>query len=357
MPFTVTAKETTNTAQGAQQPASPRDRAIQAFNKAAEGLKSANNSGQPPVNANAISPEDLSAITARQQTQTNENTQQTSSSEAASTEQKGTNENPSEATSGDSKPPLSAQYAQLARKEKQLRAQVLDIKAKEAEIAKREQALTAKDSQYTSDYISKAKLAEDLIGTLTEAGLFDYDKITQGVLNQPSQGDSQVLAELRAVKAELKSLKSESEGTKKSITENQTQQYQQAVRQIRKEAELLTESDPAYETIKATGNIEEVVKLIQKTFDEDGYLMTVEDAAQEIENELVEEISKYSSLSKIQKKLGAKTPSAQQQNASVNSSTQQQTSAKTLSNSMSTSKPMTARERAIAAFEGKKAQG
>lgn len=357
MAFTVTDKNPNPQSAGTNAPQSSRDRAIAAFNKAAEGLKAANSGNtqrEAVANPSAVSPEELGAIRAPQ-SKASETADKNDVNTASQSDQENKSENPGEATSEGSKQPLSAQYAQLARKEKALRAQVTELKGKEAELAKREEALAAKDAEYSSKFISKDKLKEDIVGTLLEAGL-TYDEVTQAFLSQPqTPQDSALSAEIRSLKAELKAMKADSEGTKKSIAENQTKQYQDAVNQIRKDAERLVESDANFETIKETGNSEEIVKLIQKTFEEEHYLMTVEDAAQAIEDELVEEISKYSRLSKIQKKLQgpSASPGQKKTDPAPQNQSQQQQSAKTLSNNMSSGRPMTARERAIAAFEGK----
>jgi hypothetical protein len=112
--------------------------------------------------------------------------------------------------------------------------------------------------------------------------------------------------------------------------------------------------------IKATGSHGEVVKLIQKVFDEDGILMTVEDAAKLVEEELVSEYLKYSKLNKIAKKINPQpAPAASQaaapasQQGAPSESPKQPQPAKTLSNNMASSRPLTARERAILAAEGK----
>ena len=63
--------------------------------------------------------------------------------------------------------PISTQYANLARKEKALRARVMQqeqaIKAKEAAFLAKEEALKAKESEYQSKYISKDRLSQDTL--------------------------------------------------------------------------------------------------------------------------------------------------------------------------------------------------
>jgi hypothetical protein len=84
--------------------------------------------------------------------------------------------------------------------------------------------------------------------------------------------------------------------------------------------------------------------------------MTVEEAAQEVENYLLEEALKVQRINKIQQRLKTAAPSAPAAKQTPQPQTQQQTQpreTKTLSNSMGTQGRLSARERAMLAFEGK----
>lgn len=252
-----------------------------------------------------------------------------------------------------SEEPLSAQFAILARKEKALRAKALAqeqaLKAKEDAIRAQEEAMKAKEAEYSSKYISKDRLTQDTLNALAEAGL-TYEQITNMMLNPPQPQDMAYKGELEALKAEIKALRGETESTKKTFQEQQTQSYQQAVNQIRSEATKLVSSDPMFETIKETGSVGEVVKLIEQTFKEDGILMTVEEAAQQVEDYLIEEALKLSRIKKIQQRLNPVQSSVPP--ASVPAAAPKQPQLKTLTNAVSASRPLNARERAILAFKG-----
>lgn len=255
--------------------------------------------------------------------------------------------------------PISSQFAVLARKEKQYRAKVqaqeAALKAKEAAIAQREAALAAKDAEYTSGYVPKSKLSEDPITTLLEAGV-SYDKITEMVLQQQSSTlDPQTKVLISQMQAEIKALKGETENTKKTITQNQEESYKQALQNIRQNVSSLVKDGTDYEAIRETNSVEDVVELIERTFKEDGVLLTEEEAASQVEQELVERISKYSRLSKIQQKNQPSNTKAAPQNTGVQQQSQgkQQQPAKTLTNNLSGTRQLTARERALLAFEGK----
>src|SRR4051812_19497316 len=120
MSFNVTSKAGTPAPSDAASSAaqSARARAIAAL------TGGVNQSQATPVqNANAIAPEDMSAVTAPSVESVGQDTPSEGSPEAATP-----TETPKEATT-DKAEPLSAQYAQLARKEKALRAEALKLKA------------------------------------------------------------------------------------------------------------------------------------------------------------------------------------------------------------------------------------
>lgn len=253
--------------------------------------------------------------------------------------------------------PISSQYAVLARKEKAYRAKVqaqeAAFKAKEAEIAKREAELQTKASTYESDYIPKQRLTEETIQVLLEAGI-SYDKITEMALQQQTNPvDPQTKLTIKRLEEKLAKLEAETEGTKKSITQSQEDNYKQAVNQIKQDVKSLVSQGEDFEAIRATNSVDEVVRLIEKTYEEDGILLTNEEAAQQVEEELVSRISEYAKLSKIQQKFRTQNSKASPEQPVNQSQDKQPQSAKTLTNNLTGASKMSARERAVLAFQGK----
>jgi hypothetical protein len=250
--------------------------------------------------------------------------------------------------------PLSSQYAILARKEKALRQREQQLKAREEALksAKPAEELppqTPKSAEFDpSKYVDKERLAKDPFTVLNEMGL-SYEQLTELALNAPKPEQLALMNEINTLKNELKALKGETENTKKTFEESQQQQYKQAVNQIKAEARSLITHDPQFETIKATDSIDDVVELIEQTFKQDGVLLTVEEAARQVEDYLTEEAVKLARLSKIQQKLAPK-PSAPEQKPTASPEKQP---LKTLTNSVSSSRTLSARERAILAMQGK----
>lgn len=322
--------------QGAQ---SPRDKAIAAFNAAPT---------QHSVNQNAISPEELSAVRPPQEA---------SEAMPLPTPQVSTPSTESQPDPIKEETALSDRYAHLARQQKALRQKQLQqdqayktredaIKAKEAEYA-------AKDQEYQKGYISKDRLKQQTLQTLLENGV-TYEELTQQVLQQQPQ-DPRVSAELERLKEQNLRLESKLTEWEQNTTKQQQQAYQSAIKQIQADTKALVSTDPNFEMIKATGSIQDVVELITKTYEQDQILLSVEEAAQQVEDYLADEAIKLANLTKIKKKLA---PVAPEQTSSTPMQTQQgqkqQTQpVKTLTNAISSPRPMTTRERAIAAFHGK----
>lgn len=301
---------------------------------------------------NNISPEEAGALKSKS----------TETIEETPTEQRnnGTDEATTE-TASTEEAPLSTQYAVLARKEKALRAKIV---AQEQQFKQREESLNARAAELESksstdltNYISKDKLKQNALSVLAEMGI-DYDQLSQQALESQSPEAQAFKRYRQELDGELQKVREEQANTRKSFENQQQQAYQQALNQIRTETKQLVFTDPAFETIKETGSINDVVDLIEQTFKEDGTLLTVEEAAQMVEDHLVEEALKLSRIGKIRDKLKpVEKPTAAQSQATgapseQNKTAPQQPQMKTLTNAVGSTRPLTAKERALLAFKG-----
>lgn len=240
---------------------------------------------------------------------------------------------------------LSTKYAAMARKEQVLRKRDLELKAREAEIEKRQKT-------YESDYVPRSKVGELLQQNPESLGL-SWDQITQLVLNQPKPED----VAFQKLQAKIQSLEDNQSQVKTEIEQQQQRAYTQAVEQIRQDAKGLIESDPAYETIKEEDAAEAVVELIEKTYKEKGILLDTADAANQVEEFLLNRALKLARLSKVQAKLNpppVEAPAPEKRTLAQAVKVQPQ---QTLTNAMQASSqpPKSARERrdrAIQAFLG-----
>lgn len=245
---------------------------------------------------------------------------------------------------------ISSQYAILARKQKQFRE-------REKRIQAREQALKTSDEAKLvpptptfdeSKYISRDRIAQDPLNALADLGI-SYDQITNLMLNQANPQQIQQDAYLRKLEAKISDLEQKQERTVKTFEEGQIEARSQAVRQISRDVQSLVTNDPSFELIKLTNNSAEVVKLIETTFDEDGTLLSIEEAAKEIEEALMERQFRISSSSqKIKQRLQSV---ASTQTATKQPVNQVKQPLKTLTNSVTSTRPLTARERALEAFK------
>lgn len=320
-------------------------RAIAAFNQAQTA---------PVQNPSQVSPEEMTAISSQNPIEDETQELVTEDTEVLDESAKAPE---TEETKQD--PALSRQFAQLARQERALRAKVQQQeqawKAKEAALTAREAEIASKSSQYESGWVKQDRIKQDALTVLAEAGV-SYDELTQQIINQQPR-DPRVDATINELKAQIQELKAANETSQKSSQDQQQQAYQAAVRQIETEARNLVKSDPNFESIKATNSVKDVVELITETYNKDGILLTVEEAAQQVEDYLTEEAYKLASLSKIQKRMQANA-SKQPTNATAQK-TQPQTPKqpqpmKTLTNATASTRQLSAKERAILAFKGEK---
>lgn len=226
--------------------------------------------------------------------------------------------------------PLSPQFVALAKKEQAIRKARQELKAQQ-EAFERERA----------NYVAKESLKTDPLSALNELGL-TYDKLTELQLSQQNPDpNQQTLEQLEKLKAQLEERLSSFD---QKLADRDKQAYDAAVNQIRRDVELLVDSDPSFETIKASGEIGAVVELIEKVFHKEGQILTVEEAAKLVEEALVEResdrLQKLLALSKIKSRVGVTQKTEPQEEV-------QQQPQPTLSNTQSVNRPLTARERAI----------
>lgn len=251
-------------------------------------------------------------------------------------------------------PQISSQFAQLARQTKAFRAQQAAAKAEQTAFKAEQAAFKAEQervkAEMHSQYVPKERITKETLKVLQEQGL-TAEQITNMVLNQPDPAETQRQSVIEELRAEIQSLKDGQESTKKSFEDQQRQSYTQAVNMIRNEVSQLVDADANFETIKATNSVEDVVELITKTFETEQRMLTVQEAADAVEEYLVEEALKIAKLNKIQQRLKPTTAPAKAAAASPLAGAPK-TATKTLTSSMNNSRPLTAKERAILAFKG-----
>lgn len=237
--------------------------------------------------------------------------------------------------------PLSPQFAALAKVKRALQV-------KERELATREEALKTQSPAGNEDLM--AQLKANPLGVLERAGV-SYNELSEAILNNQA-GTS---PELQAVKAELKALKEELTG---QFTTRDKQAEQQVLLELKKEAIALTAEGETYEAIREARAQEDVVNLIHRVWQKGwtekdypkGHVMDVSEAADIVENQLLDEALPFAKLKKIQSRL---TPAQEAQVAAQIPQLKPGVKVmRTLTNRDSAMPVMDRKARAMAAFAG-----
>jgi hypothetical protein len=229
---------------------------------------------------------------------------------------------PDNAADGDDvKQPISPQYAAIA---KQRRA----LQVKEREIVAREKAM--QEQNPSGQAISLAQLKASPLRVLLDAGV-TYDQLTKEILADQSN------ASTRHLEAKITSLE---EGFEKRLQDRDHLAEQQALREMRREADhLATSSD--YELVKLTNSVPKVMELIERTYRKTGEVLDVHEAMKDVENYLYEDTKRRAQAEKVRREFAPQYPQMQQRQGM-----------RTLTNRDTAVPSMSPKQRALAAFYG-----
>jgi hypothetical protein len=234
-----------------------------------------------------------------------------------------------QATTEDTKP-LSPQFAALAKQRRALQQERAQFE--------KEKASAQPTQDGSSDLLARIK--SEPLSVLREQGVLDddrfYNAMTEHILS--NQGIS---PEIQNLKAEIKALK---EGVDKTFIDKEAQQKQAVLSEMRKEAVLLAREGDAYELIRETQSIPDVISLIDRTHATSGEVLDVSDAMELVENELLKESLKIANMKKVQSKREPAYATQQQQN--------QPRQMKTLQNRDASPTTLDRKTRAIMAMNG-----
>lgn len=232
--------------------------------------------------------------------------------------------------------PLSPQFAALAKQKRAFQLEKAAFEKEKAEFSSRNQ-------DGSGEILSRLK--SQPLSVLQEQGILDnpefYNSLTERIMD-PSQGiRTEVQSTIQALREEIKALK---EGVDKNFQTREEQQEQAALTEMSYEAESLAKEGDAYELIRSEGDagIERVLRLIHSTYKKTGRVLGVKEAMDHVESEYLSKAEKLAQLKKVQGKLQPSAPPLQPQQRQM----------RTLTARDSVSAPMTAKQRAIAAFQG-----
>lgn len=194
-----------------------------------------------------------------------------------------------------------AEETSAAPREVTLSPQLTALARKEAKFRQQEQAFKAEQVKLEVDRAEIAKMKE--LKTKLEAKDYSileelnvsYEEWTNYLINKGESVKPEVQA-IKKLEDEIKSIKTANE-------QNVNKQYEATVSQYRRDIKNLVESNPEFDSIKSQKAEEHVLQHILDTFNEDGEILTIEQAAKEVEDAILEDAEAYLKLSKIQAKL------------------------------------------------------
>ncbi len=328
-------------------------RAVEAFNKGQSSYdkQTVTQTSNHSVNQNNISPEELSAV--KPQSQDTSSTLEATQENQPDTTPQAKAEPPQEQPLETDRTELR-RFQQLARAERAARqkaqAQAQELQKDKAAFESQRADFEARLKAYEQGYISRDRLKLDALSALEDAGV-SYDDVTQqAITRQPT--DPRVMSTITRLEAKIADLESKAQIASKTAQDQQQAAYQSALKQIRADATELVKSNPdEYEAISKTNSVKDVVELIERTYNKEGRVMSVEEAAQAVEDYLVDEGVNISRIGKIKKRIEQSNASTGQSTQKTPAQTQTQPQMKTLTNAAASTRKLSARERALLAFK------
>jgi len=178
---------------------------------------------------------------------------------------------------------LSPQLSALARKEQAFRQ-------REQALKEREKSIEAKLANAEKFEALKAKMSSKDFSEAEALGL-SYEDYTKYVLEKQG-GEDPLQAKISALEAKLESIE-------KGTEESAANQFEETVAEYKKEISKLVSDNPEYSSIKELKREDAVLQVILDAFEADGEELTVNEAAQQVEDYLVEYGKRFTSLPKF----------------------------------------------------------
>jgi hypothetical protein len=185
---------------------------------------------------------------------------------------------------------LSPKVSALARKEQAQRA-------REKAIAEKERTFAEKMADADKYHQLKTKLAAKDYSAAEELGL-TYEEYVKHELNKEASKDP-AQERVRQLEEKLTALE-------KAREEDAVKEYQANQALWKNEIAKTVAENEEFSTIKDLGAEDIVLKHINDSFEEDGLELSVEEAAKEIEEALLERANKFASVTKLKNKVGGK---------------------------------------------------
>ncbi len=205
---------------------------------------------------------------------------------------------------------FSSKFAALSRREKQLRERESQLDQKLAMLEERLSKLdTPKEEPKKPELPIELRLKKDPLNVLAELGL-SYDKLTQLALND---GKLTPDMQLELMRQEMdQKYSSEFENLKKELVDRdkrlEEEKYNEVVTNFKHDLTNFVNNDDKYELIRANDAVDVVFDVIEQHYNDTGRIMSKDEAADQVEAYLEEEVEKLLKLNKLKSKLGQQKP-------------------------------------------------
>lgn len=181
---------------------------------------------------------------------------------------------------------LSSKMTAIARAEMADRRRKQDLDRREKELSDK-LAKADKFDQLQAKLTAKDYSAADELG-------MNYDEYTQYLVDKQAQSDPE--------KERYRKIEERLSASEKALEEKEIREYETNQSLWKQEIAKLISDNEDFSSIKALGLEAVVLQHVNDSFEEDGIELTAEQAAKEIEEELVKRAEKFSSIPKLKKK-------------------------------------------------------
>jgi hypothetical protein len=230
---------------------------------------------------------------------------------------------------------LSSKFAALSRKEKAIRQQELQLKQQMQQWQQQLEAERQEKEKLKQEYEQyRTSMKNSPLQKLQEEG-FSFEDLTNMQLNEQNPTPEMLI---KRTKAELEqSYKSEIEALKRQIEETEKKKQEEAesrtVEQYKRQInDHISVNADKYEMITMNEASELVFEVAEQYYNQEGRLLSVEEAADYTEKYLEEEARRLMNAKKLQQQLG--------QPPKNNSEPPKKEASMTLSNNLSTEVPV-----------------
>lgn len=210
---------------------------------------------------------------------------------------------PAPAAEGESQ--LSAKFAALSRKEKQIRDRERSVQQKMNEMEARLKAFEAEKAEADKWKATPERIKKDPLGVFKEAGL-SLEQLTEILMNGGKPTESMERTELETrVLSKMEELEKKIADKEAKETE---QKYEQQLNAFVQELTTFVNDTPDYELIRSENAVDTVYQVIEQHHAETGKILTHKEAADAVEDYLFEQAKKMLEREKIKKLVGATSP-------------------------------------------------